>query len=179
MSSVDEELAELRRTVQQLVDQTAIGRVVYRYCEFVDANQPDDIVSLFTDDARFDYGYGRIFTGHDELRKMFGGLDGNEATSHHLSNVVVDFIDSDTARCHSSVYAYHRRRESGHLMHLWGRYEDVLVRRAEPDGRGDTWALQQRALRAAAEEGVEPVAGLPTRWELIGRAGRDATPLRS
>jgi hypothetical protein len=179
MSLTADELAQLQATVQRLSDETAISRVLYRYCEFVDANRPDDIVSLFDVNARFDYGYGRIFTGHEELRKLFGGLGSNEATSHHLSNLVVDFVDADTARCHSSVYAYHRRSESGHLMHLWGRYEDVVVRRPEPDGRGDTWAIQQRALRAAAEDGVEPVPGLPTRWELIERTGRAATPLHT
>ena len=139
-------------------------RLLYDYCDAVDANATADIVMLFTADAVFDFGYGRIFTGTAELTQLFRGLDGYAATSHHLSNVVVDFVGPDTARCRSRVYAFHRAAGSGEPVQLWGRYADVVTR--GPDGR---WTIAQRRLRAAAEMGAPPEFGRPGRWEPIPR----------
>jgi ketosteroid isomerase-like protein len=145
--------------LRRAADEAAITRLLYAYCDAVDANRPDEIVALFTADAVFDLGYNRIYTGSDELARLFGQLDVYRATSHDLSTVVIDFENDDTARCHSHVYAFHLLADNGAPVHLWGRYDDVALR-----VRG-TWAIARRKLRAAAELGAPPAPGRPGRWE--------------
>lgn len=173
-TSAGDELAELRAAVARLTDEAAVTRVLYRYCDLVDANRQADIVALFTPEATFDYGHGQVYTGQEALRGLFSNLDRNDATSHHLSNVTITFDDADTARSHSYLYAYHRRRGTDHLVHLWGRYDDVLVRREHPGPGGELWAIAARALTGAAELGIDPDPGWPSRYPLIERVGREA-----
>ena len=151
---------------QRARDEAAITRLLYAYCDAVDANRTADIVGLFTADAVFDFGYGRLYTGPAELAGLFGQLDSYSATSHDLSAVVIEFDDDDTARCRSHVYAFHLRADTGAPVHLWGRYSDVVVR------SGGTWAIARRQLRAAAELGAPPAPGRPGRWEPVDRQGR-------
>jgi ketosteroid isomerase-like protein len=169
----EEPAASLTAVVARLADEGAITRVLHDYCDHVDANRSDAIVALFTDDAVFDFGYGRIFTGASELSQLFLALAGYDATSHHLSNIVIDFTGPDVAECRSHVYAFHRRADTGATMHLWGRYSDTLVRRRDDDPTSPRWAIRQRPQRAAAEAGTEPGAGVPGRWEPIPRVGRE------
>lgn len=144
---------------QRAADEAAITRLLYAYCDAVDANRTDEIIALFTPDAIFDFGYGRVYAGPSELTRLFGQLDFYRATSHDLSTVLIDFEDDDTARCRSHVYAVHLRADNGAPVHLWGRYFDVVVR------VGEKWAIARRQLRAAAELGAPPVRGRPGRWE--------------
>jgi ketosteroid isomerase-like protein len=147
--------------LHRLADEAAITRLLSAYCDAVDANRTDEIVALFTADAVFDIGYGRVYTGPAELARLFSQLDFYRATSHDLSTVVIDFDDNDTARCRSHVYAVHVRADNGALVYLWGRYTDVVVR------TGGTWAIARRQLRAAAELGAPPARGRPGRWEPV------------
>jgi ketosteroid isomerase-like protein len=147
-------------------DERAIGRVLYDYCDFVDANRPDDVVALFTPDAVFDFGFGRTFTGPAELRQLFGGLGRYSATSHHLTNVVID-VAGDRAGARSRVLAVHLMADDGAPLVLGGRYEDELAR------VGERWALARRTLRAAVEfdaaDLTRPAAGAAPRWGPIPR----------
>src|SRR3984885_13808920 len=149
--------------LQRSADEAAITRLLYAYCDAVDANRIDEIVALFTPDAVFDLGYGRVYTGPADLARVFGQLGFYRATSHDLSTVVIDFDDDDTARCRSHVYAFHLRADTGAPVHLWSRYRDVVVR------AGAAWAIASRQLRAAAELGAPPAPGQPGRWEPGGR----------
>jgi 3-phenylpropionate/cinnamic acid dioxygenase small subunit len=149
----------------RLLDTAEVTRVLYEYCELVDANRQADVVALFTANAVYDHGHGRVFTGQAQLTQLFQALDDNTATSHHLSNVVVSFVDDDTVASRSVLYAYHRRA-SGQVVHLWGRYVDTLVR------VGPSWRLRSRSLLASAEAGVDPDPGWPSRYQLIPRQGR-------
>ncbi|WP_433045897.1 nuclear transport factor 2 family protein [Dactylosporangium sp. CS-033363] len=152
--------------LERLVAEAAVTRVLFDYCDLVDANRQADVLELFTGNAVFDHGHGRVYRGRAELARMFRSLDDNLATSHHLSNVRVTVAGSEHARADSYVYAYHRRRLNHDTVHLWGRYADTLVLR---DGR---WLFASRALLAAAEDGVPPDAGFASRYALIARAGR-------
>ncbi len=146
-----------------LADTADVTEVLYEYCRRVDENRQHDVVELFTADAVYDHGHGRVFRGRARLAELFRALDDNQATSHHLSNVSVRFPAGDVAHADSYVYAYHRRRASGDEVHLWGRYADVLVR------AGASWRISSRALLAAAERGVAPDEGWPSRYQLIAR----------
>jgi uncharacterized protein (TIGR02246 family) len=153
----------------RLIAEADIARLLHDYCALVDANRQPDVLALFTDDAVYDHGHGRTYRGRREMATLFAALDGNSATSHHLSNIRIRFAHddrvSDTAHVHSYVYAFHRRT-TGETVHLWGRYVDTLVRR---EGR---WWFRERALLAAAEDGVEPDPGRASRYALIDRVGR-------
>ena len=155
--------------LQRAADEAAITRLLYAYCDAVDANRIDEIVALFTADAVFDLGYGRVYTGLAELARVFGQLGLYRATSHDLSTVVIEFDDDDTARCRSHVYAFHLSADDGAPVHLWGRYYDVVVR------VGGTWAIARRQLRAAAELGAPPAPGRPGRWEPAERRSDEVT----
>jgi ketosteroid isomerase-like protein len=166
-------MTDLARTIAGLVDVADVTRLLYDYCEYVDANRQADVLDLFTDDAVYDHGHGRVFRGQAELAELFRALDANDATSHHLSNVSVSFTAEGAALCRSYVYAYHRRRESGAEVHLWGRYVDTLVR------VGLSWRIRSRSLLAAAERGVEPDPGWSSRYQLIARHGAPFDVLQS
>jgi ketosteroid isomerase-like protein len=166
-------VTDLARTIAGLVDVADVTRLLYDYCEYVDANRQADVLDLFTDDALYDHGHGRVFRGRAELAELFRALDANDATSHHLSNVSVSFTAEGAALCRSYVYAYHRRRESGAEVHLWGRYVDTLVR------VGLSWRIRSRSLLAAAERGVEPDPGWSSRYQLIARHGAPLDVLQS
>jgi ketosteroid isomerase-like protein len=152
--------------VRRLAVEADVTRLLYDYCALVDANRQGEVLDLFTDDAVYDHGHGRVFRGRAALAELFRALDDNVATSHHLSNVRVRLSHDDEAHAHSYLYAYHRRRATGDVVHLWGRYVDTLAR---VDG---SWRIRSRALLAAAEQGVAPDPGWATRYQLIERAGR-------
>jgi 3-phenylpropionate/cinnamic acid dioxygenase small subunit len=147
--------------------ERAVTDLLYRYCDLVDANRQAEVVELFTADAVYDHGHGRVYAGHAALAELFGALTGNSATSHHLSNVRFVHLESGMIACNSYVYAYHRRATSGDEVHLWGRYDDLVAQR---DGE---WRFVRRALLGAAERGVEPDAGWSSRYALPFRVGRD------
>lgn len=154
--------------LSRLVETADVTAVLYEYCSCVDANRQRDVLDLFTDDAVYDHGHGRVFEGRARLGELFRALDENVATSHHLSNVTVRFGADGMAYADSYVYAYHRRRVSGAEVHLWGRYADKLVR------DGASWRIRNRTLLAAAESGVAPDAGWPSRYQLITRHDPDS-----
>jgi hypothetical protein len=147
----------------RLVATADVTGVLHEYCVRVDENRQRDVLDLFTDDAVYDHGHGRVYRGRSRLAELFRALDDNVATSHHLSNVTVRFPADGLAHADSYVYAYHRRRGSGDEVHLWGRYADILVR------TGAAWRISRRALFAAAERGVAPDEGWSSRYQLITR----------
>lgn len=144
-----------------MTSATQIANVLSDYCWFVDRVDVDAILELFTGDAEFDLGFGRTFTGRDELRRLYERLDVYTGTSHHITNPRID-VDGDSATARSGIYAYHRRHD-GSTMSLWGVYTDELVRR---DGR---WLIRRRALRASVEEGGRPDGGRDAHFERLPR----------
>jgi hypothetical protein len=127
-----------------------VAAVLHRYCYAVDALAIEEAVALFTEDCTFDWGHGRVAAGQDGIRDLLQSLTRWEATSHHLSNVVVELDADDRARAWSYVYAWHRVADTGVVEQLWGQYHDVLVR------GGAGWRFAHRALRAAGEDGFAP-----------------------
>lgn len=162
----DTSRVRLEERLRALEDRVRIEHLMGAYCEYVDRNQQEALLGLFTEDAVFDFGFGRVYRGRSELRDLFERLGINDATSHHLSNLHITFESDDVARCEAVVYAYHRRRGSGDEVHLWGRYSDELRR------TGEDWQFARRSLRAAAESGSQPHPGEATFYEPIDRVGR-------
>ncbi len=143
--------------------ERAITRVLYDYADRVDRLDVDGVLSCFTPDGEFDFGFGRVFAGQDGLRRLYTRLDMYRATSHHVSNVCID-VDGDTARVRSVLYALHIRREDDSVVHAWGQYLDEFARL---DGR---WLIRRRAFRASAEMGTVPDEGRETLYEFLPRS---------
>ena len=115
---------DLEAAVRELVDRQAITELIYAYCECFDRNDPDGVAELFTPDAIIDYNPDTPnITGAEVATTIAIGLrDTFAATSHHISNVMITFESSDTARSLCYVDAWHRYHNGAPDGFLWGRY---------------------------------------------------------
>ncbi|AIP34790.1 hypothetical protein DR64_8107 [Paraburkholderia xenovorans LB400] len=137
--------------VQKLVDRADIERVLYEYAFHLDAADPEQMLPLFTADLHVAYGPNHGAVGAEAyLETLSNDKSGIAsffaATSHHVSNVVIDFTGADTATVRSVLYAYHkynRERPDGIVM---GQYHDEFVR--TPEG----WKIKRRELKHAGTE---------------------------
>ncbi|MGX4694852.1 nuclear transport factor 2 family protein [Streptomyces sp. JNUCC 63] len=145
--------------------EQAITRSLADYCDRIDRYDVDGVLALFARDGAYDFGFGRVFRGPDELRTLFSRVEAYRATSHHVGNIAVDVDPSgDTARSRTALYAYHVRRADESEVHVWGQYHDRFVR------VGGVWLVQERKLRIAAERGTVPEDGRATLYEPLPRA---------
>lgn len=135
------------RELNELLETQKVERVLYDYAYYLDMNQPDDLAALFTSDCYVAYGPDFGAEGRQAYRKTLDGIGTFfSATSHHVSNVVVDFDEElRTATVRSVLYAWHQYTKEGKRDgHFFGQYHDVLVR---DDEHG--WRFTRRELRAA------------------------------
>jgi len=96
--------------IQELFDHQEITDVMHSYCRFVDLNLPEKQVERFTIDAIADYYGGVELVGRDAILEMLKkALTRFTATCHTLSNIEINFEDSDTANSVSYVQAWHRK----------------------------------------------------------------------
>ncbi|MGH9269847.1 MAG: nuclear transport factor 2 family protein [Ilumatobacteraceae bacterium] len=147
--------------LQQLVDRQAIVDVVHAYCRNVDLVRPAEFAALFTEDCTVDYGPGLGPPTHGASsleERLATGLPRFAATSHHVSNVEVDFDGADAADTITYLYAWHRYDDDRPDAHLWARYHDRFVR--TPDG----WRIATRTLTVAGQEAFD------VQWHPIGRS---------
>lgn len=127
--------------MQRLVDRQKIERVLIAYCVHLDRMDLAALAQLFTDDCDVDYG--------DDPRLKSKGSAGLATslermwrwtrTSHHLSNVLIEFDDDDTVRATSYAQAWHERPD-GTSATILGQYHDLLVR------QGGAWLIAQRRM---------------------------------
>ena len=116
--------AEALRT---LLERDAITRLMVRYADRIDANDPAGAAACFAPDGLGVY-WGD-YRGREAIaERLTGILAGFHATSHHLTNVQIELTGETTARAQSYVYAFHRLKDTFQHMHYWGRWVDELVR---------------------------------------------------
>ena len=138
------------RTLEGLLDKAEITDLIHAYCYHFDRAEVQEVVALFAGDAVIDYGPDvQPMTGPDQFRPMIarGLADLFEATSHHVSNIAVEFDGPDAATSICYLYAWHRYRDGGQESELWGQYHHGFVR-AE-----DGWRISRLVLRAAGTKG--------------------------
>ncbi|WP_185996661.1 nuclear transport factor 2 family protein [Nocardioides campestrisoli] len=155
---------DLAVAVQTLLARQQVTDTLHEYSRHVDTCDVDALVGIFTEDAVFDYGHGRVFTGRKTLDGLFREvLAKYAATNHHCSTTTFLALDAETAETITYVYAFHDSGPGGQHVHVWGRYEDRLVREA------DRWRIAQRRVRVAGVEtgDSQPV---PERFERYQRA---------
>lgn len=150
-----------RTSIEEYVE---ICSLFYRYCRHFDLNEPERIPELFTVDAQIDYGpeFPPI-VGRDtiEERIAVGLRERFTATSHHISNVLVERRDATHAEAVAYLYAWHEYRDGSPDGELWGQYH-TRVRR--DDG---VWLIERMQLRAVGmrnfhRERMHPLGRRPT-----------------
>ncbi|HSV83176.1 MAG TPA: nuclear transport factor 2 family protein [Ramlibacter sp.] len=147
-------------TLQRFVDEEAIRRLVYDYAFHLDMNHPDELVKLFVDDCEVIYGPNFGASGVQAYAKTLEGIGTYfVCTSHHVSNVVIDFSGPDEASVRSVLYAWHRYTRERPDSHVYGQYHDVVVR------SGEGWKFKRRELRVSGHKDFHVKESMP-----IGRA---------
>lgn len=133
--------------LRQLLDRQEIAAVMAAYTRCADLNQPERQASVFTEDCRVRYHPADWIIGRAALtEKLRTALAGYTSTSHHVTNIEIDFEGPDSATAQSAVIAWHRRRD-GSEWTLYGRYVDRWTRTEQG------WRLAERELRAAGAVG--------------------------
>jgi ketosteroid isomerase-like protein len=112
-------------------DRIAITRLLHRYCAMLDAMELELVPELFTEDCLVVYGPDERMQsrGAAALAGSLRRLWRFERTSHHLSNVQLDFDGADVAHGRSYVLAWHQPPD-GASRTLYAEYEDRFVRTA-------------------------------------------------
>lgn len=138
------DIDELAATVAYLAEKDAIKTVLYDYGFYLDMNMTKELADLFTDDCYIAYGPGFGADGIAAYRDTLEGVGTFfNATSHHVSNVVIVLEDDDTATVRSVLYAWHRYNRDRPDGYVLGQYHDTMVRTE------DGWKFKRRELKHA------------------------------
>ena len=128
--------------LERLIDERAIERLLFDYAYYLDMNMPNDMAGLFVDDCVVSYAPDFGAEGIEVYKKTLDGIGTFfTATSHHVSNVCVDFTADDEATVRAVVLAIHRYTRERPDGLLYGQYDDVVVK---VDGG---WKFKVRTLR--------------------------------
>ena len=119
---------------------SAVRRLVARYCHLVDDGDYDAAAALFTDDARY-VALGKQLEGRAAIKAMLAD-QGNHSTLHQVSNVVVsNGSQSGTFHAVADLNVAAKLDGSGSPAFV-GRYHDTFV------GEGRQMRFSQRILTA-------------------------------
>jgi hypothetical protein len=128
--------------VEQLVERAAIERMLYDYSYHLDMNHPAELAALFVEDCEVSYAPNFGAAGMAAYRKTLEGIGTfYRGTSHHNSNIAVDFVSATEAQVRSVVLAVHRYVKERPDGILYGQYFDTVVK---IDG---AWKFKRRELR--------------------------------
>jgi SnoaL-like domain len=129
-------------TLARLFDERAITRIVFDYAYFLDMNMPEEMAALFVDECEVSYAPNFGATGMEAYKKTLDGIGTFfKATTHHVSNVCVDFVSDDEATVRAVVMAIHRYTKDRPDGTLYGQYHDVVVK------QGGQWKFKTRILK--------------------------------
>ena len=131
-----------QKALQRLVDERAIERILFDYAYYLDMNMPDQMADLFVDDCVVSYAPNFGAEGIEAYKKTLDGIGTFfTATTHHVSNIVIDFTNDSEASVRAVVMAIHRYTKERPDGLLFGQYHDVVVKR---DGQ---WKFKTRVLK--------------------------------
>ena len=129
------------RLLRRLVERQAITDILIEYCTALDRMDLGRLASLFTEDCVAEYGPEEWLRsrGRKALEQSLARMWRWSRTSHHLSNVQIDFRDDDEAFVRSYVHAWHEGSD-GSSATILGQYHDRFV-------RGDEgWRIAERRM---------------------------------
>lgn len=129
-------------TIQQLLDVRSIERLLFDYAYYLDMNMPAEMADLFVDDCEVRYAPNFGAKGIEEYKKTLEGIGTFfVATSHHVSNICIDFQSDEEAIVRAAVLAVHRYTRERPDGILYGQYHDVVVK------VGGAWRFKTRVLK--------------------------------
>ena len=147
-------MTSLEAKLQELSDRVEIQDQLYRWCRGVGRKDWDLVRSVFHEDAQDDHGNfnGTVEAFISWQQRHHVGID---QSAHLLSNVLIEFVDADTALVESYVVAYHHYTAEAGQAHIdilgeadaavgafnsrgVGRYLDRFCR------RGGVWKIAHR-----------------------------------
>jgi 3-phenylpropionate/cinnamic acid dioxygenase small subunit len=125
----------------RLADQQEIADLLSEYCRALDLMDLAAIAAVFTPDCRVEYGPEERLQsrGAQGVAKSLERMWRWARTSHHLSNIQIDFEGPERARSVSYVLAWHERPD-GSSATVMGQYHDRLLR--GPGG----WRIEERRM---------------------------------
>ena len=132
----------MEKSIKELIDKQAIYEVLCTYCRGVDRCDTDIVRSVYHEDSYDDHGYWKG-AGQDFADFVVNRVwKANLATTHSITNVMIDFCENDVARCESQVMATLVRRDTDPVVAdvMGGRYVDRLSKR---DG---VWKIEERTV---------------------------------
>lgn len=145
----------------RIEERVAIERLMYDYGYYLDMNRPDDLAELFVQDCVVVYGPDFKAEGRAEYRRLLDGIGSYfSATSHHVSNVAIDFEGPDRAVARSVLLAWHQYNRERPCSIAYAQYHDVVQK--NDAGR---WQFVTREVRLAGHENYHVKDNIP-----IGRA---------
>ena len=129
-----------RRDTEQN-DRQEIADLLVDYCLHLDTMDLDALAALFTDDCDVVYGSGPALAsrGRAALARSLERMWRWARTSHHLSNLRIDFDGPETANAVSYVLAWHEKPD-GSTATVYGQYRDRLLRTAQG------WRIDRRRM---------------------------------
>lgn len=128
--------------LDRIVEERAIERIVFDYAYYLDMNMPEKMIELFVDDCEVSYAPNFGATGIEDYAKTLDGIGTFfRATSHHVSNIVIDWVSDSEATLRAAVLAIHRYTKERPDGILYGQYHDVVVKQ---DGQ---WKFKKRILK--------------------------------
>ncbi len=127
-------------TEQTTADQLAIGQILARYCLYLDRQDTDGWIGLFTPDGVYEV-YGRTWEGHDRLRAM---ADAAPPGLHLGGPPVIEPTGDGRARSYRNLL-FVPLDDQPHRRAL---YTDDLVK--TPDG----WRIQRCRCQFVTPDGI-------------------------
>lgn len=162
--TVSSEIGSDADRLQRMFDRVEIGDVQMRYARGVDSRDWELFRSCFTDEIEGDYssvfGTPPARLPADEFVAMIAPvMSALTATQHMITNLTIDFEDSDHATVVAYVRAIHHNAaaEGGAEQTVYGHYTNTVVRTV------DGWRIVKVKLTSRIQTGNPAVFGaLPT-----------------
>jgi len=142
VAHIAERVHQAMEDTDKLIEIAAIQRMMFDYSYHLDMNHPEALAALFVEDCEVSYAPNFAASGMEAYKKTLDGIGTYfRATSHHNSNIAVDFTSDTEANVRSVVLAIHRYTKERPDGILYGQYFDVVVK---CDGQ---WKFKRRELR--------------------------------
>ena len=143
--------------LDEILHRHAITAVMHEYCRRADQNHNVEQAALFAPNGVANWGVP--LQGRAAIAAFLSeALSKYSATSHHVSNIEIDFVDDTHATATSYVMAWHRHHDPDlDDVTLFGRYDDDWVLLDEG------WRFASRSLRFAGGIGQAFPNTLPRR----------------
>jgi hypothetical protein len=151
---------------QAIKDRMQITDVLYYYCRGVDRHDKAALARVYWPDSFDDHIATKVSGPQFVMDVLVATAD--MRTSHHLTNILIEFVTPNMASAESYFIAQHEMHdETGALTYLMfgGRYIDRFEK------RGEEWRLRERTLVLDFQQ-THPAGAWTSNWLLqLNRRG--------